>query len=244
MLKRISFLLVAVLLSGYMIVAIAFIAPKASTAGVCNGTIIDVANVSLLRFISEAEVLAILKAGGLSPTGKMLGEVNTSKIEEKLLENKIIHRAECFKTVNGKIRVKIYPRTLLLRVFAVGRGSFYVDKYREIIPTSGVYPAYVPVASGFISEEFARGELFDFVEFIRNNRFWDAQIGQIFIAQNGDVEITPTVGNHQVIIGRLTDYKEKLDKLHLFYDEVLNKIGWNKYSVINLKYKDQVVCKR
>jgi cell division protein FtsQ len=243
--KKIFFLSIAVLLFGYIVFAIAFIAPKVSTEGVCRGITVDVADAKSHRFISEKEILVSLKNSGLSPEGKNLKEINTSKIEEKLLENKIISRAECFKTVDRKIKVKIYQRKLFIRVFPVGKSSFYVDGNREIIPaSSGVYPAYVPVASGFISEEFARTKLFDFVKFIKDDKFWNAQIAQIFVAQNGDVEFTPTVGNHQVIIGKLTGYEEKLDKLKLFYNNGLNVIGWNKFSVINLKYKDMVVCKK
>ncbi|MDR3267157.1 MAG: hypothetical protein LBT24_06285, partial [Tannerella sp.] len=69
------------------------------------------------------------------------------------------------------------------------------------------------------------------------------QIAQIYVAQNQDIELSPTVGNHQIILGKISDYRENLDKLQLFYEKGLNKVGWNKYSVINLKYKNQVVCK-
>ena len=41
-----------------------------------------------------------------------------------------------------------------------------------------------------------------------------------------------------------TDVEEKFNKLQLFYKEVMVKAGWNKYSVINLQYKNQVVAKR
>jgi cell division protein FtsQ len=36
---------------------------------------------------------------------------------------------------------------------------------------------------------------------------------------------------------------EKFEKLHTFYLQGLNTTGsWNKYSVINLKFKNQIVC--
>jgi cell division protein FtsQ len=56
------------------------------------------------------------------------------------------------------------------------------------------------------------------------------------------VELTPTVGNHQIILGKIADYRENLNKLQLFYEKGLAEVGWNRYSVINLKYKNQVVC--
>jgi cell division protein FtsQ len=56
------------------------------------------------------------------------------------------------------------------------------------------------------------------------------------------VELTPTVGSQQIILGKIENYKENLEKLRLFYEKGLSKVGWNNYSVINLKYKNQVVC--
>ena len=52
----------------------------------------------------------------------------------------------------------------------------------------------------------------------------------------------PRVGNHSVIIGDDSFLDDKFSKLFIFYREGLNKKGWNNYSSINLKYKDQVVC--
>ncbi|MDR1561752.1 MAG: hypothetical protein LBS54_01525 [Dysgonamonadaceae bacterium] len=244
MLKKISLILFAVLLFGYMIFAITAIAPKAGTETVCKGITVNVTGGSTGQLVSDTEIIATLKKNNLSPEGKALDKINTSKIEEKLIENKIIRRAECYKTIDGKIKITIHERTPFFRIFATGRSSYYVDREREIIPVTGIYPAYVHVATGFISEEFARNELYDFVKHIKNDKFWNSQIAQIHVDRNGDLEFIPIVGNHKVIIGRLTGYKEKLDKLRFFYDRGLNKIGWNKYSVINLKYRNQVVCKK
>jgi cell division protein FtsQ len=34
----------------------------------------------------------------------------------------------------------------------------------------------------------------------------------------------------------------KLENLKLFYQKALPKVGWERYSSINLKYKNQIVC--
>jgi cell division protein FtsQ len=45
------------------------------------------------------------------------------------------------------------------------------------------------------------------------------------------------------VFGDAKDFEEKFEKLKTFYTEGLNKTdGWNKYSTINIKYKNQVVC--
>ena len=110
------------------------------------------------------------------------------------------------------------------------------------MPIPAGFAAYVPLATGNISEEYAKNQLFDFAQFLQKNKFWDSQIEQIHVNSKLDIELVPRVGNHYIILGKIEDYKENLTKLKLFYDKGLNKVGWNKYSVINLKFKDQVVC--
>ncbi len=58
----------------------------------------------------------------------------------------------------------------------------------------------------------------------------------------GDVELFPKVGNHVILMGRVSDLEDKFQRLYVFYRMGLNKVGWNKYNVINIKYKNQVVC--
>lgn len=59
---------------------------------------------------------------------------------------------------------------------------------------------------------------------------------------NKEVELIPRVGRFRIVLGSLDDFEEKLNKLRLFYDQAIPKVGWDKYSVIDLKYKNQIVC--
>ena len=57
------------------------------------------------------------------------------------------------------------------------------------------------------------------------------------------MELYPAVGGHKIIFGTTEDMEEKFEKLKVFYKEGLSSIdSWTNYSVINLKYKNQVVC--
>ena len=40
----------------------------------------------------------------------------------------------------------------------------------------------------------------------------------------------------------INDVEKKFIKLKTIYLEVLNKVGWDKYAIINLKFDNQVVC--
>ena len=78
--------------------------------------------------------------------------------------------------------------------------------------------------------------------FLHNNKFWDAQIEQIHVLPDRNIELVPRVGDHLVYLGKLDDFEDKLARLKEFYKKGLNKVGWNKYSRINLEFSNQIIC--
>jgi cell division protein FtsQ len=194
------------------------------------------------RYIGEKEIEQMLKSD-LDPLGKPLSEINTGQIEAALEENELIRHVECYKTVGGTLHIKVCQRTPVLRIIS-NSANYYIDSEGEKMPLPKHFSTCVPVATGFIDEEFARTELYRFTLFLQKNKFWNAQIQQIYVASNKDIELTPRVGNHQIILGKIEEYEEHLEKLKLFYEKALSQVGWNKYSKINLKYKNQIICTR
>jgi len=87
-------------------------------------------------------------------------------------------------------------------------------------------------------------DIFYLVDYIRKNNFWSAQIDQIYVDNYDEIDLVPRVGNLMVHLGTIDNFEGKLKNLEVFYKEVLPEVGWNKYSIINLEYKDQIVCKK
>ena len=56
--------------------------------------------------------------------------------------------------------------------------------------------------------------------------------------------MVPKVGRHLILFGDMGDMESKFTKLKAFYAQGMKKAGWDKYSRINLKFKDQVVCEK
>lgn len=193
------------------------------------------------NYFTATDILERLKAAKVFPVGKRINDVSVAEIEKTLKRDKLIKHAECFKTVGGYIKVKIYQRVPVLRIFSQS-GSYYVDSDRNAMPVPDNFAFYVPVASGHIDREYAASALYDFALYLQKDKFWASQIAQIYVTRRREVVLTPVVGDHRIILGKIDNHKEKLDKLHTFYEKGLNKIGWNRYSTINLKYKNQVVC--
>ncbi|WP_029906803.1 cell division protein FtsQ/DivIB [Prevotella sp. 10(H)] len=240
--KKILVILCLSLLAGYLIFSVFYFKEKPKE-GVCSGFQVEVKNSSGdEQFIETEDVLKFIKEKGLDPTGKQLKEVNTNAIEEAILANQLIKKANVFVTNDNAIKVALEERKPLLRVISSYGENYYIDNEGAKMPLSRRFTAYLPIATGTIKEEFAKADLYKFALFLHNDKFWNAQIEQIVVLPNQDIKLIPRVGDHQIILGNLQGYEERLNKLLTFYENGLNETGWNKYSVINLKFDKQVVC--
>ena len=193
------------------------------------------------HFVSESDLVSILKKADLNPIKKPMDAINTDKIETELKKNEMIARVEAYKTPSGIIKLEVEQKIPILRVIS-SRGNFYVDNLGTTMPVSFRYVADVPLVSGYVEKELAITDLYKFALFLQENEFWNNQIEQIYVHPDNEVELIPRVGNHRIVLGSFDNFEEKLDNLRLFYDKVVPKTGWEKYSILNLKYKDQIVC--
>ena len=209
---------------------------------ICQGFEVVISNAADDRFIDTEDIARRVKDQGLNPSHKLMKEINTLEIEEFILQNQHIKKAEVFATNKNKIRIVLEERKPILRVMPNSGTGYYVDNEAQIMPLSKRYTAYLPIATGDIKEPFAKGELYKFALFLHENEFWNAQVEQIIVKPNKDLEFIPRVGDQTIILGSTDDIETKLDKLMTFYIDGLNRIGWNQYSSINLKYNKQVVC--
>jgi cell division protein FtsQ len=92
--------------------------------------------------------------------------------------------------------------------------------------------------------EFAK--LIEFVADVGEDPFWSVEVVQ-FVADTtsmGDISLrlVPRSGDFIIEFGTLEKAKEKLAKLHDFYDDGLSHIGWDEFRCIDVRYDKQVIC--
>ncbi|MBT8195012.1 MAG: hypothetical protein HKO56_08730 [Bacteroidia bacterium] len=213
-------------------------------------------------FITENEIVKTINDRQHVSTGMSIKDINTDMCEKLIEANPYVAQAEVFSTIDGILNVKISPRNPLLRVVNNRGEHFYIDEAGFTMPVSLHYSAKVLVANGNISaynnstqakrlntnlqvadSTAMLDQLYSLAVDLKKSNFWNAQIEQIYVNEQNEIELIPRVGNHSILIGDISFLEEKLEKLFVFYKKGLNKTGWNKYKQINLKFKDQVVCK-
>jgi cell division protein FtsQ len=206
---------------------------------ICQNVLITVKDSAQTHFLKAEDVHWMLVKNGITLKGKPISQINADSIEQILLKNTAMKRVECYRTSSGdNIRIDVWQREPLFRV--MGKKDYYVDIEGKVIPVSDNYVAYVPIVSGEVAQSFATGELKEFMQFLQNSEFWNAQITQIEVDKGSEITLIPRVGTQEIEFGTLERYQQKLDKLQAFYQEGLSKIGWEEYQKINVKYKDLV----
>ena len=107
----------------------------------------------------------------------------------------------------------------------------------------------LPVVTGFTNakkwnrqDSILINQVKKLVGFIDAHEFWSAQVGQIDITTERKFELIPVIGNHVIQIGDASNLEDKMNRLYVFYKQVLSKVGFNKYAAINVQYKGQVVA--
>ncbi len=224
---------------------------------ICRAVVPEILDSAKVRFITAKDIKDLLR----EKQGRMLGmplySINTEKIEKILLKHPYIKQAEAYKDADGVLHIDILQRKPVVRIYLPGRPGFFVDDEGYILPWSSRYPVYVLVASGNIpvpSRVASFKTVYDLPEkthvqdiyrlacYIDSVPFWKAQIEEIYIDDRGDYTLTPRVGSHAIILGDMEDYRGKFRKLYLFYTHALNNLGWNRYTTINLAFKNQIVC--
>ncbi len=200
------------------------------------------------RFLQEDDIMELIKKTDNSIFGKKLNMINTEALEEKLRTEENLSNVEIYRKIDGKsLRFKgklifiVEQRNPVVRI-KTNEFDYYLDKEGVKIPISEKFTVKVPVISGMVTSEYATTELLPFAGFVYSDPFWKSQIEQVFVKENNELLVIPRVGNHLIEFGTPENYQEKLRNLKEVYQQGFSKTGWDKYTIINLKYKNQVVC--
>ncbi len=231
-----------------------------SSVETVKGIDIKIADTSEYNFVTHKEILNLIAGKSGKITGKPVNEIKISEIEKDLSSLRELRKSEVYLTVGGILNVNADQRVPVMRVIPASGGSYYIDSEGVLMRHRNLYSPRLHIVGGNIniSRTMTEGvsvldtsiknsilkDIFYLVDYIRKDNFWSAQLDQIYVDGNDEIDLIPRVGNHVIHLGSAEDFRVKLKNLRAFYDHVLPEVGWNRYSNINLAYRDQIVCKR
>jgi cell division protein FtsQ len=239
MLKKVTNILVWVLLFGYLIVVFSFVNEKSGRL-VYSGIRVKVVDSLERAFVRDADVIKIIHKKYPKMKGTDLSQINKEFLEESIDKIPFVKNSEVFNSLSGELIVEIEQRKPIVRILS--RNGYYIDAEGQKMPLSPNFTSRVLVVSGAVNDELIKEELFELVKFIINDEFWKFQINQIYIDRNKEYILIPRVGDQKIELGSIDNYQRKFEKLKVLYTKGFSKKGWNIYKNINLKFKDQIVC--
>ena len=260
--KIITIVLWIIGLSG-LLASLAF-ASKKQKQVVAQNMSITITNNDENTFVDEDEVKLFFNERQDSILNTSIKNIDVTQLEQALNTHPAIENADVSVDVNGDVNVSVMQRTPMVRVINADGESYYIDSESKLMPLNDKYTARILIATGAIFEPYsqrytttvkdiAKHELYSKVsvlddiykvtQYINKDSVLISLIHQLNITKEKEIELFPSIGNHKIIFGDAENIEEKFNKLKLFYIEGMNKTdGWNKYSTVNIKYKNQVVC--
>ncbi len=236
-------------------------ADREHRTGTCREFAVEVLNPTDLSLLTAEEIreLVIREIG--DPEGKPVGMIDLDRLENKMRGNPYISACEVFITLDNHIELKAMVREPLVRVINSDLQQYLLDYHGYMMPLKPAHPYHLLIANGAIPDRFpaldktekpismlpdtsALRQVYPVAYHIAQDDFLSSFIDQVYVNENGDIELVPKLGHQEIILGDGQDAAEKLENLKMFYLKIMNKINWNTYKTINLKFKNQVVCSK
>lgn len=258
MLKRILFI-------GFWVVSILSVlafevyALKLSKKANCENLIVDIRQTKKYPALTSSdEIRTKLLRNYPSIEGQAISTIDLEEIEKKATVYNHVKDQGAFFYVNGNVGISGKMRKPIARIYNKVGQHFYLGEDTLVMPVSSSHSARVIVANGNLpklsSEYFTKAasetpklpsiykKIYILASKIQNDVFLNALIDQIYIVNHQEIELIPKTGISTIILGDIDDLDNKMKRLKIFYIKGKEKINWNIYKSINLKYENQVVC--
>jgi cell division protein FtsQ len=224
---------------------------------------IDYGNADIL--VTNNDIYNLIRQTGHILKGQAIRYINAEKIESSIKKQPYVANANVYMTIDGNVEINVVQRQPILRIFNQKGESFYLDGTGHLLPLNPDFSARVLVANGNIPESLSKSvnysedsirqkdsllyrsvinNLYTLGMFIMKDHFLKALIEEIYVDKNGEFELIPKLGNQIILFGTAENVKDKFERLLVFYKKGLSITGWQKYNVINIKFRNQVICSK
>lgn len=201
------------------------------------------------HFIEEKEVMDLaINDRNIDVMNTPVSQLDIHGMERVIMQDPWVAHAQVYIDNNRVLQMYVTQRLPVARIFQKDTKSYYLDGTLSIMPLSKNYVYYTTVVTNVpeIMNDSAgwalRQQIVSLVNTIQADSFWNAQISQVIVDSPGFFELVPVLGDQKILLGDASGAKEKLSNLFLFYKNVLNRIGWDKYETLDLRFNGQVVA--
>ena len=233
---------------------------NSNSDSIWNSVKIDIVDTDKYSFVSELDVRNVINDFNYTIEKTHIDSIDIYSIKERLLENNYINKVSVYTGIDGSLNVVVSQFEPVLTINTpVGLYMLNVDG--ESVLVNGIINVDIPyITTENRYNEFNKfyrnsinndisiadivGIICNFANRIRNDNLLSNLIVQININLKGEIELIPRFGADIVVLCDLVDL-EKCDnyiyKLKRFYENISSENNLEVFSVVNVKYKNQVV---
>ena len=186
-----------------------------------------------------------------------IGTIDMAKIQKNLNANPWIESNAAYIDLDGNLNVSFKEYKPQFRVFDKNGHSVYVTNEGIVIPSCSNYTPYVLIASGNFnlqsdSPSYTLCDTLDrdrnilnalyWFKAIKANPFIESCVGQLYCNDKNEFELTVKGLGARVIVGDTCLAADKLNRLEIFIKQRINRPETQHMKIINLNYKNQIVC--
>lgn len=211
---------------------------------VFKNIIVDIKYLGNEKLILKEDIIKEMNAfHQLKPIfGQKKDSIPLNEIESYLKEATGLSRIEVWLDHKGNIRLNAEQGKPILQI-ATSEGMAFLDEFGNIFKPEKIPAVRLPIATGHISRKLNK-KLYTFAHYVHQNSFLNPITQQIFVNTNGEFEIVPLIGNFRILFGDITRLDEKTKYLKAFYSKAYLKIESKKIKEIDLRFRQQIVCRK
>jgi cell division protein FtsQ len=175
--------------------------------------------------------------------------ISTRRLEKKISASPWVRKAELFFDSKQVLWVKVTEREPVARLFTDGGQSFYMDTSGARLPLKDYFPVKLPVFTSCPldkkvwthSDSLLARQVGVLSQYLSGHPFWMEMVQQVDVTPEGGFELVPTIGGQVIRLGDTSALDSKFNRLMVFYREVLPRVGWNKYTALDVRFARQVI---
>ena len=177
--------------------------------------------------------------------------INFNDLEKKIKSNPHIKKVTLYKDLTGNLNVIINQFQPIARIVHENKSIKYFDIDGEIFPTSLGYShrvllIFLTSKINFLNNNLNNTEfgvdLLNMVKYIESDKFLSKIVSEIEVDNFKNIIIRPQISKQKIIFGYPDDLVNKFRKIKIFYEDIAPAKGWNTYSSVNVKYRNQIIC--
>ena len=180
----------------------------------------------------------------------LLSQVDTRAVEEIAARSPYLTHLHANVSLGNAVVLYATQRRPVVRVM-VGASEYYISQSGHLMPVSRYGSSNVIVAGGYLPPfdsdcrdtvtNAALHDIWVLARHLDSSPCGDL-FDQIYRDDRGDLYLTPKIFSHIVQVGSAENLDHKFHNLQVFYTQGLPQAGWDTYSEVSIKYRNQIVA--